>query len=344
MFEGYASEQLRISLRRAIERIFVGVPYPPHAAHHNYASTLLYGALRGDAVEGLPERFQHRILPALNLARRATSREAVRLREEVASGRALREIDLDDVWRAFDRWLSNAASQEHATLATEADSQRADFIDFLETKLAPAMGSRAHLLVGAWKPARTSNASDLQGDADYAELFETLVERALAFVASRDGDARMFVHVAKRTWNRGTIPAQALARAQASAAAHPLLARAAKNPLLLEPVQVDMDERAHAGFVIADFIANRLRRMLVPTRSWADVAGAARAVTGLSAAAPSSLVRSRDPLPAITGTGDDRAAIRLAVGGKARPPTAGPLWSRQQAELWIKALDEGATP
>ncbi|MEZ4299104.1 MAG: hypothetical protein R3B70_29415 [Polyangiaceae bacterium] len=47
LFEGRATPQLSIGVRRRLQEIFVGSAYPPHAVHHNLRALLPVGAFRG---------------------------------------------------------------------------------------------------------------------------------------------------------------------------------------------------------------------------------------------------------------------------------------------------------
>src|SRR5262245_42575939 len=122
LFQGRATPQLSSPLRRRLEEIFVGCAYPPHAAHHNVATSLLGEALLGRDPRGpARERFLRGVAPALALAR-SDSPEARALRAELATRDPRHRPALAPL-RAFDTWLQRTAPTAHATLRQERDLQ-----------------------------------------------------------------------------------------------------------------------------------------------------------------------------------------------------------------------------
>jgi hypothetical protein len=339
LFEGYASPQLSISLRAVIERVFVGVPYPPHAAHHNRPSALLWGPLRGVAPLPSESRFARRTSTAANLARRSTAKEAVEFRNAVKQAVSLRKVDVDTL-SCFDQWLRRAAAADYAELNAEAEQHRADLVDFLDGPFATQLGSRTAALAGAWMPELPQGHSrSRNGDNEYVELYETLLERVLAFVASREGESQLWVHAAPRGWIPPASGKTRLSGAQTRAVAHPILRTASRVPAVICVPPRDYDDGVHPGVVIADFVANRLSsRVLAPTKRWADVLAAAKTSLGMRASALCNVVKRPSVLPAISATGITRDAVRLATAAAGTPPFSGPLWAREQAAAWIEAI------
>lgn len=334
LLQGYASPQLSALLRQSVERIFPGIPYPPHAAHHNCASSLLWAPVRGATPPGTSERFHQRTAAAVRLALEATSPAAADFRDAVARSDAPRRLDLGRA-RDFDRWLAGSAPAAHQSVVAEADQQRADFVDFLDAQLGRTTAARSAAVVAAWRGAAAGHAS---ANATYHELYETLIERALAFVATRDSESQLWVHVAKREGG-DDASRRGLESAQKAAASHPMLDRARSRPAIQVASLQRYDHGVHAGVVVADFAANRLRgRVLGHARGWDEVARSCRATIGLAPGARCELLSAADNLPAITPAGDARAAIRDAAAGAAATIPAGPRWAREQVQSWLAAI------
>jgi len=349
LLEGYASPQLAIALRRALNRIFVGAPYPPHAAHHNCPTTLLWASLLD--VPGIPtsERFVRRTEGALRIAR-GSSAQAAAFREVCEAADAARRLGEADApvsmrtlnlraARSFYRWLERIAPAEHAALTSESEQQRADFVDFLATTLAGETATKSTALVVAWRGGQMDKKGErTDGSAEYAELYGALIERALAFVVAKESESQLWVHVAERGESQ-----QRLQALQRTAVAHPLVRRARHAPTVTIAKVQRYDGRVHPGIVIADFAANRmLGRVLGVAKRWDDVAAESRAVIGVAPAARCAIVSASGVLPAATSSGSARDAVRCAAEGSAPPTVTGPVWAREQAKAWVDAIRGGA--
>jgi hypothetical protein len=336
LIEGYGTPQLDHRLRRRITEIFVGVPYPPHAAHHNLRASLLWAPLGKRAVAGpAAARFHHATAPATELALGASTTVAAAFRDAVLAAPRPKDI----AWAAlrdFDRWLVQAAPHAHALLVEEALRQRADLAAFLTRDLPLALPGRRFSLIAAWHGADGREAASA-ADLRYAELYEALLERAAAFVGERGEQTTLWVHLAARG-PLDRLQIERLNAAERAAVAHPLLRRAASKLQIVRSTPRSYGEDVPGGIVLADLAANVLGYTLRQPHAWSDVARSASHELGLAPEARSGLVATRSLLPSIEAGAPSRAALRLAAEGKPATPPPRPLWAREQAAAWIAAL------
>jgi hypothetical protein len=345
LFEGRATPQVSSALRRRLEEIFVGSPYPPHAAHHNVATSLLGGALAGHAPHGpASERFLRGIAGALHVAR-GDNPHSRTLRAAVARADRPQRVDLGAL-QTFDRWLRRTAPAAHTALIQERDLQRADLKRYAAEDLPKQLG-RPPLLLAAWQ----ANAGPLtDADARYEQLYETLVERALSFIARRDDGAQLDVHLAVR---HRTVPqehVEKLKLAEEHASAFALLARAKRRPAIVRYKAETYHHGVAPGIVLADFAANTLYNAPVSAASWSQLAADLQGRLGLPASAGCALLPLATALPAVAADGPAREAVRRAADGSTpaasapAPSLAGePRWAKEQAHAWIAALHGEAT-
>jgi hypothetical protein len=342
LVRGYATPDLDLVLRRKLGEIFVGVPYPAHAAHHNLRSSLLWGPLHDRAVQGpFAERFRRATEPGAALGRSAVAPEAVAFRAAVASASTPKKLHYA-VLGDFDRWLRREHPGAHALLSQEGDRQRADLATFLQRDLAAVLPERTVTIVAAWQAGGPAEETPSVAAADlrYVALYESLIERAAAFVAERDRASQLWIHLAGRGERHGQIGR--LNAAQTTALHHPLLARAASPPQIYRTEPRGYDERVPPGIVLADFAANALGRTLREPWSWRNVATSVQSEIGIAVQARCGLLTTLSALPAVEANGEARAALRLASEGKPAGRPQGPLWAREQARLWIDALQAEA--
>lgn len=338
LVEGYASAQLGVVLRNALTTIFAGTAYPVHAAHHNTSASLLFEPMRTNDFAPFPPRFVAAVKPAYDLLRSSLAPEALAFRATVEKAESVRAVPIAEL-NAVSRWLKRTAQAEWTRLREETDTQAGELGAFLEERLAPALVGR-QAIVAAWKPTRQAPmATDPWGDADYWELFETMLERALALVAEPDGDANLWVHIAART--SGGAGTTRLAMAKANAATHPLLRRSKRATVVVALKEQHYNARAHPGLILADFMINRVRHALSGPQSWSNVEASLHRRVGLYAGSTCRLVRRATRLPAISGTAGDREAVRRASAGEVGPILGESPWARQQASIWVDAIREG---
>lgn len=345
LFEGRATPQSSDPVKRRLEEIFVGNAYPPHAAHHNVASSLLCGMLVDRKPEGpAAERFLRGTERALVVAR-GFEEAARRLRSALTRDDVHRQ-DLSAL-RTFDDWLGRADPDAHKTLVEERDRQRGDLARYAATDLARHLG-RPPFVVAAWQAEAGGIVS---ADARYERLYEILLERALSFIARADDSARLDVHLGARSLVEPQRLAPGLNRAEGRAAAFPLVTRAKSPPIVVRYKSSRYGQGVHPGIVLADFASNTLRRALYWGTPWERAATDVRDRLGLPIAAASALLPLASALPAIASDGPSRDAIRRAAEDiKSAPPLEGaapptePRWARDQAQAWIAALRGEATP
>lgn len=339
LFEGRALPQQSAALRARLAGIFVGSAYPPHAAHHNIAASLLCEALAGRAPEGpAASRLLRAIERALPIAQGSASPEARTFREAVLSGEPRLRVPVPPL-RTFDVWLRKAAPEAHQALVQERDAQRVDLVRFAAEGLH-AGTPNGPLVVAAWQGGGTPTGT---ADARYEALYETLLERALAFAAHRDVGADLQVHLATRHRHPPPKHVAALNQADTRALGSALLRRA-KGPSRALRFSAEVYGAGVApGIVLADFASNTLFSALRAARSWDQAHASLRDGTGLVAQAHCALLPLAAALPCVAAEGPLRDAIRNAAEGLPVPPLSGPTWAREQATAWISALTAEVT-
>jgi hypothetical protein len=104
--------------------------------------------------------------------------------------------------------------------------------------------------------------------------------------------------------------------------------------------------RVHPALVLADFVTNRLNRIL-RSGPWDRVATEIRQDTGLAGAAPAP-AWAQGPLPSIASLGVPATAIHAALAGhpadEAALAAAKPPWTGQQARAWVGAITAARSP
>jgi hypothetical protein len=343
LVKGYGTRQLDDVLRGKLDEIFVGVPYPAHAAHHNLRSSLLWGPLRNLAVEGpFAERFRVATEAGVAIVRSSHAEEVVAFQAAVELASTPKEINYA-VLTAFDRWLHREHHGAHMSLSHEGDRQRGDLATFLQRDLATALPEHGVALIAASQARGLIDEAPSVAAANmrYVALYESLLERAAAFVAERDEDSRLWIHLAGRNvLDHSQV--RRLNTAEANARSHPLLARARSRPVVVRTKDRPYDENVPPGIVLADFAANSFGRTLRQLSSWQQVTTSIQWAIGINPEARCGILTFPSPLPAVEANGEARMAVRLASEGKPAPVPQQPLWARDQALLWIRALEAEA--
>jgi hypothetical protein len=236
--------------------------------------------------------------------------------------------------RAFDVWLRKAAPEAHQALVQERDAQRVDLARFAAEGLKTGTAN-GPLVVAAWQ---RGSATAGTADARYEALYETLLERALAFAASRELGAELQVHLATRHRHPPPKHVAALNQADTRAPGSALLRRA-KGPSRAFRYSAEVyGPRVAPGIVLADFASNTLFSALRAAPSWDQAHASLRDGTGLVAQAHCALLPLAAALPGVAAEGPLRDSIRCAAEGLPVPPLSGPTWAREQAAAWISAL------
>lgn len=107
------------------------------------------------------------------------------------------------------------------------------------------------------------------------------------------------------------------------------------------PVDLNHDQTAHPGLVLADHLSNRLFGALCSsqTHGWERL----KVEAGFRFAVPLETVMRgaalKDLLPGLASDGRPSAAVRGAFGGVVPPDLTNvtPPWAREQAEAWVAA-------
>lgn len=330
LIEGYGSIDLTIALREQLDAIFDGVPYPPHAAFHGRALSLLWSVVHRAPAS---DRFYGVTQAAKRELDRAPSGPLAELRRELASksrpdrvpfplyGRALRALRVID---------------GHACSALEAEVQRAreGLAQLLSGALSSRTGRRV-MLVGAWLgtyDARPTDDVSAWADSRYVRVYEVLVERCLALLGACETSTDLWVHLADRRW--ASTSRAVLAGAEKRAAEHPLL-RSVRTRVTRAQARA-YDARVPPGIVLADFAAHTLGSALRTNPSWANLQSSLYDRVGLRGGAPCALLGRE--LPAVAAEGPAREAIRAASVGEVVALPDAPAWAAEQASLWIDAL------
>ncbi len=183
----------------------------------------------------------------------------------------------------------------------------------------------------------------------YLSLLTTLFERTFALLRSKEpGGHEVRAWVASRDVSRPgythtSLQPSDVGDAVQRAATFPFFAASGLGDarVRIHPEAVPRyDARVHPGIVIADFVANRLRRLSARgvSRGWCGVSRLGVQLVRNPLEARSRATPHGDPLPTLASDGPARIALRRALGA------GGPLgqlavpWQADETSAWLTAL------
>lgn len=361
-------------LREALEATFPLWPWPPHAAPLNLpASRLAAVALTQPAAseDARARALRDACAPLLReLEARPPATEKFQLR--LASDR----MPPVDAIKSCDGWLrstSPTAYRRLARLCSEDERQ----MRLLVGRVAELCGSDATLVaaIGPGDEGLKPESMELRSDG-WVQTLEALFERVLMLLWRQSGPSeRLWVRVADRDVDVGGVqpirrrgvPAMPwvigdIARAAAAMPGlAPSLASVGGNVRVVPMGSPNVfDESVHPGLVLADWIANRVRRAALrtlpsrarePGEGWAELR---RELVrcGALGIGPSTLAAGLAPRcspdrgehPAVAGVPEARRRIQHAVRTSADVDVTDlqPSWARDQAVVWVGTAATGA--
>lgn len=326
--------KLERDLRAAVEGCFPLVPWPPHATALNIPVSRAAACLLSEAGHDQVRSACSRAVEALRAAK-----EEPALRDFwrcVEAGRMPAYSQL----RAADAWLKAKDGGAHERLRQLVRVQDRRMRRLLRG-LALSGGEDDVFVVGAVQ-ARQGGAPE---DDGYLRCLEALFERLIALVDAEGVRQAVRFRVATRHVDEPSlgvrIPLNAkhvvdLVQDAKALAAKLIEAEPGVRCVPLEH-QTKYDERVHAGVVLADFLANRVRRVLRSSKlSWSEVGKGVRGRTGI---APEARARRFDAvLPALTFEGPLRSWLLTSRGVEELQSMRAPRWAVEQARRWAEAV------
>jgi len=342
------------AVREALGRLMPGLGYPPHASvQGSPAGRLAFTWLneRDAAAQSLELRAlleETRRLSSCPLPRRVQA-----FFDALARGR---EPDYVTEMGPCNDWLRSSRPRLHEQWQQFVDRDREGMVRLLQR-----LQESSSLAV----VAAAAQVGDLNFDEPgpsgfayglYLTLLEVLLERAVALLRAPAPPHQIWTTVAVRDVPRWAYPEVRLVPGDLGRAIHeasqfPLLRAAplhSSTRLLPERI-VKYDERVPAGVVLADFVANRLRRVLkgLPpgAGAWNDVEREVRQTLGLPLLLQPRAIPEAGRLPTVATIDPARQAILLAFTGPAATGPAPVLavpplrrqWQLDQAERWMDA-------
>ncbi|MCA9530191.1 MAG: hypothetical protein KC543_08640 [Myxococcales bacterium] len=348
-------------VRAAIEWAYPGVAYPPHATVLNKTTGLVASTYRRhlrDPSAGAPR-------PALRAAWDALCAAAPELPAAARVVAATRKHQEPRDWADLeecDRYLKRhhgGAYEGALGLAQQGGAGMARALARLPTcAAADSNKPRPAAFVVAAAARDVDDAFDLGATGDrtvtdrYLSLLGAMLERTMLLLrAEPPAHHEVRLAVATRHVPRPGLPATPLTASDVGEVVgrvigYPFLPAEGLGDARLRfhcDATPKYDARVHPGVVLADFVANRLRRILgqaIGSTPYSRVAENASRDISLPVEQAAAALQDAGPLPTLAADGQPRAAIRahLEAEADAAPLPARPRWARDEASAWIGAL------
>ncbi len=346
-------------LRRELERVYPVCPWPPHASSLNINASRLAAHLLVPEAPG--ETAQARLLRGLvrEPCRRAQSSSDSSLdgfQRAIQQGR----FPAFDQLQACDAWLSMhfpGIWHKLSHFRAAEDRRMRALLSMLARTFAP---DKLLLLVSASKVADARPVERQMGSTcvkrdPYVCLAEGLFERLFCLrcaggasvesVWARLATRNIEIHGFPKPVGLYPIYVGDIVKGAMDFPMDPA-ARSSVRVIPLGPLN-RYDSTAHPLLVVADYLANRLRKFLLRAPSLEGLERCpALGLPGQSRIPLKAVPRaapSLGALPTIAGGGKARELVRQAFELRASPACDGitPTWARQQAEAWCRVAHEG---
>lgn len=322
---GSDSEQIRASLQQAVP----GLPWPIKASEINHPVVF---ALLPDAD---PERARLRVH-----LQGALPEDFAAASDALAEGRRLPYQAVANLDRE-----ARQRRDEYAAFRRQSDRTIASIGRLIEQLASSESSPGGAVFVGCGETVRgyereTGDDSDI-ATCRYESLLQWLMVRAMDVLHRYEGRHRLHLHVLERhVWDRQLsmqAPLHSRHIAPLRLAAERISGGATHRVELKFDEVARYDDRAHAGLVLADFMANRARAALLRRSESLDEVEAA---LGLMLRCP---VRSGEPGAShLAAAGAAQRLIELGRGGgevtEGFPLTEGRRWPAEQAAQWIEVF------
>lgn len=326
-----------------LRRIDPLVPYPPHATDMRQLAWWVARWMLADSAvrENHPARY---VLDraAATIQRGESAPLLIRMTEQLQR----RQTPDYDALKLATRWLRDrdpALCRELESLARGAE----DRYRAIGTQLRTLYGDARCHVVAAGDPGGVA----IDGADRYLSLLTVLFERVFALLRARPAQRHEVRVVAAqrhvtdaRVGRRRMLMPQDLGDCVRRAERFPLLAPASPPDTVIRILpwaSVAYRDQVPPGVALADFVANRVRRVLLQSYTWDQASNEIAAATGLAAMVPARVLPDGGAQPAIAVAGAPRDAIAAAFLG--RPAEGLPLksgrWTTDQAQRWIAVAD-----
>lgn len=316
--------ELRMALGRALPHIV----YPPHATFFNHLSFHLsrWRALPAVKRDAMDTAFARRLARAEQLI--------------AAAPDAPRELVGPAGWLDFstlsqlDRWIERWTRDAFLALSAVRDLGYQRLWQVLSDS-AQRRGAVA-LVSAEAQPDSAAGAAPLPR---YLRLLSGLAERVVMLLRAVDPRARLVVRVAARA--RQPSDGERPLTVDDVRAAFDAISRAPPpsqeaGPIEIVPMEPEpYREQVHPGLVLADYVANRLHRMMLTDAL--DFAALRLRVMGDLGLPVELSAGAAGRLPTVVMDGAPRQAILATLAGNA-PVLTGTGWGAEQARQWITAL------
>lgn len=300
----------RTDLERRLRAASPGLPWPIHAQRLAIPAARLEAVRLGaDGCSAVARSLAERIADLAEPAVQAWARSLEGRKESELP--ALLELDL---------WLRRSHPGDHAALTGEARR--------VETALLAELAAvRGAVAVASVDPPASDGPR-----ARYLRVFQGLLERVALVVDPRD---RVLVRSARYP---------EVDRVDLAAAIRDLVPQV-RRPAFLEATAPERwADGLHPGLVLADLVANRLRR--ATSGDWERVVRRIERTLRIPVVAATP---HGSALPTLAAEGSPRRAVSLRLSGAPADRAVSEIdraavqgWAREQAEAWIRALGEAA--
>jgi hypothetical protein len=319
------------SLRKALQRALPGVPYPPHASRLNVPMFRVACALANPkSVRQVAPPFREVLDDVAKYISSSKDPVAVEFLLAVEKANHPREglhrlpygiLRQADTWLGMTRPAMSRALRAMHMRGTKA------MLELLENL------PDHYQVVASWEAGDPEASPEPEtAEERYFRVLDGLLERIQGLLGG--GTVRPVVLIVP---SRHHIVNPARVRAFSG-----LRSGAPGSVTFLVGIPKPYDDRMNPAFVLADFVSNRLRNILQPTRPWDLVARQWASKKLLEA--PPRFDTSAETLPTIAAEGTPRALVRTALDGAVDDALVNLLgtglhgWPKDQAERWIRAL------
>ncbi len=335
-----AADQILAGVLRRIDPL---VPYPPHATDLRQPAWWVARWMLADpAVREIHPARQVLDRAAATIQRGGSAPLLARMNEQLQ----LAQTPDYDALQLATRWLrdrDSALCRELESLARGAE----DRYRAIGTQLRTLYGDARCHVVAAADPGGVS----LEGADRYLSLLTVLFERVFALLRARPAQRHEVRVVAAqrhvtdtRMGRRRMLMPQDLGECVRQAERFPLFAPVSAPDTIVRILpwsSVSYREQVPPGVALADFVANRVRRVLLQGPGWEKANDEIVAVTGLTTMVPARVLPDGGAQPTIAATGAPREAVAAAFQGVSAMdlPLLSGRWTIEQAQRWIAVAD-----
>jgi hypothetical protein len=345
--------RLANALRDEIDAAYPGAMFPPHATQLHHGTGLLASVYRQN-------RHDEAHLPEpIGEARRALEQSGLPAAQRVVAAiKAAREPELADL-KACDAWLDAEAPALALRLRELCRSGARAFANIIAALPELADGDARLVAAAGYGPVSSDVEDTVALSTDrqiarvdrYLSLLTALFERVLLLLrGGKPGGHIVRPIVASRHVHRPGLPPTPLMPRDIGhrverAVTLPYFAASGfgdERVRMHAEATPRYDINVHPGVVLADFIANRLRRKLSERRGdigWHRIRSYTVQVLGTPIESLAAGLEGCGPLPGIASDGSARSSLRAGLAGAAAGfEGAVRQWQREEALAWLDAV------